>query len=34
MFSELYFVHFSVPRRGDQCTSWCSNYGIVKELKR
>ena len=29
MFSELYIVHFnhfSIPRCGDQCTRWCSNY--------
>ena len=35
MFSELYIVHFnhfSIPRCGDQCTRWCSNYGIIKKL--
>ena len=34
MFSELYIVdfnHFSVPRCGDQCTSCCNNYGIIKK---
>ena len=34
MFSELYIVHFnhfSIPRCGDQCTRWCSNYGIIKK---
>ena len=35
MFSEFYIVHFnhfSIPRCGDQCTSWCSNYGIIKKI--
>ena len=36
MFCELYIVHFnhfSVPRCGDQCTSCCKNYGIIKKKK-
>ena len=35
MFSELYMVdfnHFRVPRSGDQCTSWCSTYGIILKI--
>ena len=34
MISELYIVHFnhfSVPRCCDQCTSRCSNHGIMKK---
>ena len=36
MFRELYIVHFnhfSIPRCGDQCTRWCSNYVIIKKTK-